>query len=167
MPSSYTLITPGAKRSAKGCNGTVVQAIVPNAPVWLRAWVQHNFRRALLLPSREENVNSLGAAVQHNFRRALLLPSREENVNSLGAAVQHNFKRALLLPSRKENIRSLGTAVQHNFRRALLLPSREENINSLGAAVQHNSSARYYCHLRGRISVAWALRYSITSSARC
>ena len=39
--------------------------------------------RALLLPSRETNINGLGAAVQHNFRHALLVPSREENSNSL------------------------------------------------------------------------------------
>ena len=43
----------------------------------------------LLVPSREENISSLGAAVQHDFRRTLLLPSREENINSLGATVQH------------------------------------------------------------------------------
>ena len=28
-------------------------AISPNAPAWLRAWVQNNFGRGLLLPSRE------------------------------------------------------------------------------------------------------------------
>ena len=67
--------------------GAIDGAIAPNAPAWLRAWVQHNFRRALLLPSREENINSLGAAIRHNFRRTLLLPSREEIINSLGAAV--------------------------------------------------------------------------------
>ena len=66
-----------------------------------------------------------------------------ENINSLGAAVQHNFRRMLLVPPREENISSLGAAVQHNFRRALLLPSRG-----------------------GKISIAWALRYSITSGAR-
>ena len=43
------------------------------------------------MPSREENISSLGAAVQHNFRRTLLVPSREENISSLGAAVQHNL----------------------------------------------------------------------------
>ena len=72
-------------------------------------------RRTLLVPSREENIKSLGAAVQHDFRRALLLPStREENVNSLVAAVQHNFRRTLLVPSREDNINSLGAAVQRN-----------------------------------------------------
>ena len=78
--------------------GEIDGAIPPNAPAWLRAWVQHNFRRTLLVPSRVENISSLGAAVQHNFRRTLLVPSREENISSLGAAVQHNFRRTLLLP---------------------------------------------------------------------
>ena len=123
------------KRDGVAIDGT----IAPNAPAWLRAWVHNNFERALLLPSREENINSLGAAVQHNFRRTLLLPSREENINSLGAAVQHNFRRTLLVPSRDESINSLGVAVQHNSRRTLLVPSREENIK--------------------RISTAWAPRY--------
>ena len=67
---------------------------------------------SMLLPSRKENVNNLGAAVQHNFRRTLLVPSREKNINSLAAAVQHNFWRTLLVPSREENINSLGAAVQ-------------------------------------------------------
>ena len=91
-----------------------------------------------ILPYGEENINCLGAAVlQHNFGRTLLVPSREENIYSTGAAVQHNFRRTLLVPSRDENINSLSAAVQYNFRRTpLLLPSREENINSLGAAVQ-------------------------------
>ena len=62
-----------------------------NAPDWLRAWIQHNFRRTQLLPSREESINSQGTAVQHNFRRTLLVPSREENISSLGAAIQHNL----------------------------------------------------------------------------
>ena len=65
---------------------------------------------ALLLPSREENINNLGAAVQHSFRRTLLVPSREENINSLGAAVQHNFRRTLLVPSREENIKRISIA---------------------------------------------------------
>ena len=86
----------------------------------------------------------MGAAVQHNFRRTLLVPSREENINSLGAAEQYNFRRTLLVPSREENIiNSLGAAVRHNFRRTLLVPSGEDNIKrisiawaSLGAAVQ-------------------------------
>ena len=51
--------------------GAIDGAIAPNAPAWLRAWVQNNLERALLLPSREENINSLGAAVQQNFRRTL------------------------------------------------------------------------------------------------
>ena len=98
----------------------------------------------LLVPSMEENISSLGAAVQHDFRRALLLTSREENINNLRqgpwcAAVQHNFRRTLLVSSR-ENISSLGAAIQHDFRRTLLVPSREENIKrisiAMGAAVQ-------------------------------
>ena len=121
-------------------------------------------RRTLLLPSREKNMNSLGAAVQHNFRRTLLLPSSEENINSLGAAVQHNFRHTLLVPSREQNISSLGATVQHNFRRTLLLPSREENIKSLGAAVQHNFRDTLLLPSREenikRISIAWATRYS-------
>ena len=43
------------------------------------------------MPSREQNINSLGAAVQHNFRRTLLVPSREKIISSLGAAVQQNL----------------------------------------------------------------------------
>ena len=43
--------------------GAIGGAIVPNAPAWLRAWVQNNFGRALLLPSREENISILSAAV--------------------------------------------------------------------------------------------------------
>ena len=70
-----------------GAMGTTDGAIAPNAPAWLRAWVYHNLRRTLLLPSREENISSLGAAVQHNVRRALLLPSRKEKISSLGATV--------------------------------------------------------------------------------
>ena len=54
--------------------GAIAGATAPNAPAWLRAWVQNNFGRAVLLLSREEN-NRLGAAVQHNFRRTLLVPS--------------------------------------------------------------------------------------------
>ena len=68
---------------------------------WCR--VQQSFRRALLLPSREENFDSLDATIQHNFRRTLLVPSREENISSLGAAVQHNFRHTLLVPSGEEN----------------------------------------------------------------
>ena len=83
-------------------------------------------------------IGSQGTAVQHNFRRTLLVPSREENISNLGAAVQHNFRRTQLLPSREKSISSLGTAVQHNFRRTLLVPSREKIISSLGAAVQYN-----------------------------
>ena len=79
--------------------------------VRLRAWVQYNFGRALLLPSRGENINSLGAAVQHNFRRTLLVvPSREKNINSLDVAVEHNFRRTLLVPSREENIKRISIA---------------------------------------------------------
>ena len=37
------------------------------------------------MPPREENIDSLGTAVQHNFRRMLLLPSREEKIRCLGA----------------------------------------------------------------------------------
>ena len=48
--------------------------------------VQHNFRRTLLVPSREENINSLGTPVQHNFRRTLLVPSREENMKRISIA---------------------------------------------------------------------------------
>ena len=82
---------------------------------------------------RRISLTSLGAAVQHNFRRTLLLPSRE-NINSLGAAVQHNFRRTLLVPSKEENISSLGAAVQHNFRRTLLVPSRGKNIKRISIA---------------------------------
>ena len=87
------------QRDGGAIAGAIDGAIAPNALAWLRAWIQNNFGRALLLPSRDENVNSLCAAVQHNFRRTLLVPSREENINSLGAAVQHNFRRTLLVPS--------------------------------------------------------------------
>ena len=47
-------------------------------------------------------IRSLGAAVRHNFRRTLLVPSREENISSLGTAVQHNYRRTLLVTSREE-----------------------------------------------------------------
>ena len=43
--------------------GAIDSAIAPDTPAWLQAWVQNNIGRALLLPSREENINSLGAAV--------------------------------------------------------------------------------------------------------
>ena len=65
------------------------------------------------------------------------------------------------------NINSLGAAVQHNFRRAVLLPSREENINSLALRYNITSGARCWCHLGRKISIACALRYSIASGARC
>ena len=86
------------------------------------------------MPSKEENINSLGAAGQRNFRRTLLVPSREENINSLGAAGQRNFRRTLLVPSREENISSLDAGVQHNFKRTLLVPSKEENIERISIA---------------------------------
>ena len=35
-----------------------------------------------------------------------------------------------------------------------------------GPGYRITSGARYYCHLRRRISIAWALRYRITSGAR-
>ena len=92
----------------------------------------------------------MGAAVQHNFRRTLLVPSREENISSLGAAVQHNFRRTLLVPSREENISSLGAAVQHNFRRTLLVPSRK-NISTWALRYSITSGARNYCHLGRKI----------------
>ena len=60
-----------------------------------------------------------------------------------------------------------GPAVQHTFRRTQLPPFTEENVGGLGAAVQHNFMRTNYRHLGRRISVAWALRYSITSDARC
>ena len=43
--------------------GAIDGTIAPNASAWLRAWVQNNFGHALLLPFREENIKSLGAAV--------------------------------------------------------------------------------------------------------
>ena len=55
-------------------------------------------------------ISSPGAAVQHNFRRKLLVPYREENISSLGAAVQHNFRRTLLVPTREENIKRISIA---------------------------------------------------------
>ena len=144
----------------------VVQLIVqlhPMHPPGDGPWLQINFGRALLLPSRKENVNRLDAVVQHNFRRTLLVPSREENISSLGAAVQPYFRHALRLTSR-ENIKSLGAAVQHNFRRKLLVPSREENISSLGAAVQPYFRRTLLVPSREenikRISIAWAPQYS-------
>ena len=83
----------------------------PSPPPFRRpCWVQNNFRCALLLPSREENISSLAAAVQHNFRRTQLLPFREDNINSLAAAVQHNFRRTLLVPSMEENIKRISIA---------------------------------------------------------
>ena len=108
-----------------------------------------------LLPSREENISSLGAAVQHNFRRTQLPPSTEENISSLRTAVQHNFRRTLLVPSREEYISSLGTAEQHKFRRTLLVLSREENISGLGAAVQHNLVPKYIGCQAKRQRVQW------------
>ena len=68
--------------------GVIDGAMAPNAPTWLRAWVQNNSGRSLLLPYREENINSLGAAVQHKFSRTLLVPSREEKISGPGAAVR-------------------------------------------------------------------------------
>ena len=65
-----------------------------------------------------ENINSLGAAVQLNFRRTLLVPSREENISSLGAAVQHNFRHTLLVPSREENIERILIAWAPRYRQA-------------------------------------------------
>ena len=59
--------------------------------------------------------SSMDAAAQHNFRRTLLVPSREVNISSVGAAAQHNFGRTLLVPSMEENISSLGAAAQHNL----------------------------------------------------
>ena len=58
---------------------------------------------------------ALGTAVHHNFRRTLLVPSREKNISSLGAAVQHNFRRTLLVPSREKNISSLGAALRYSI----------------------------------------------------
>ena len=64
---------------------------------------------------RKVSISNLGSAVQHNFRRTLLVPSREENISSLSTSVQHNFRRTLLVSFREENISSLGAAVQHNL----------------------------------------------------
>ena len=75
---------------------------------------------ALLLSSRGQNVNSLGAAVQYNFRRVLLLPSRERNI-ILGNAVQHNFRRTLLVPSREENIKRISIAWASRYSQAKIL----------------------------------------------
>ena len=58
------------------------------------ATVQHNFRRTPLVPSREENISSLGTAVQHNFRRTLLVPSREENIKRISIAWAPRYSRA-------------------------------------------------------------------------
>ena len=83
MASFYTLSTyigcKAKRQRVQRDGGAIDGEIVPSAPAWLRAWVglQHYFRRTLLVPSREENISTLGAAEQHNFRRALLLPSRE------------------------------------------------------------------------------------------
>ena len=57
--------------------------------------------------------------------------------------------------------------IQHNFGRALLLPSKEKNINAWALRYSITSGARCWCHLGRKISIAWALRYSITSGARC
>ena len=89
-------------------------------------------------------------------------------LNYLGVAVQHNFRRTLLVHlGRRKNISRLDTAVQHNFRRALLLhPGRR---GSIAWALRHSitSGARCYCLLGKRISIVWVMRYSIISSARC
>ena len=88
-----------------------MQLVVQLHPMHLPGYVP-GYRKtlgALLLPSRE-NIRSLGTAVQHNFRRTLLVPSREQNINSLGAAIQHDFRRKLLVPSREENIKRLTIA---------------------------------------------------------
>ena len=133
--------------ATKGATGwwSIDDAIAPNAPAWLRAWVLKNSVRALLLPSREENINTLGAAVQHNFRRTLLVPSREGNISSLGAPVQHNFRRTLLLPYREEI--SIACALLYSITSgaaayAIWGAKYQENINSLGAAVQPCADCR-------------------------
>ena len=126
MASSYTLSIYGAKRSAEGCNGMVVQLLVqlivqlhpihqPSyGPVyritsgacyychlgrkieiaWALRYLKHIFRSTLLVPSREENISSLGAAVQHNFRRTLLVPSREENIKRISIAWTSRYSQA-------------------------------------------------------------------------
>ena len=70
------------------------------------------------------------------------------------------------MPSSEENINSLGTAVQHNFRRTVLGPSSEEFISVAWALRYSITPGARCCHLVRRISVGWALRYSITSGAR-
>ena len=50
------------QRDGGAITGAIDGAIAPNAPAWLRAWVQRNFRRMLLVPSREEKISSLGQA---------------------------------------------------------------------------------------------------------
>ena len=85
------------------------------------------------MPSREENINSLGTAVQHNFRRTLLLPSREENINSLGTAVQHNFRRTLLVSSREENIKRMLIAWAPRYSQA-----RSQAKNPIGCKIIYN-----------------------------
>ena len=38
-----------------------------NAPAWLRAWVQHNFRRTQLPPSTEEKISSLALTLRYSI----------------------------------------------------------------------------------------------------
>ena len=122
MASSYTYSKyMGCKvkpQRVQRDGGAIDRAIAPNVPAWLRVWVQNNFGRALLLPSREQNINSMCAAVQHNFRRTLLVPSREKNISSLGAAVQHNFRRTRLVPSWEENIKRISIALAPRYSQA-------------------------------------------------
>ena len=46
------------------------------------------------LGSRGENINSLSAAVHHNFRRTVMVPSREENIKRISIAWAPRYSQA-------------------------------------------------------------------------
>ena len=74
-------------------------------------------------------IRSLGTAVQHNFRRTLLVPSREDNISSLGVRYSiASGARCWCHLGRRICISSLDAAG------TLLIPSREENIKRISIA---------------------------------
>ena len=53
-PTLPKKLQPWVQRDGGAIAGAIDGAIAPNAPAWLRARVQDNFRLTLLVPSREE-----------------------------------------------------------------------------------------------------------------
>ena len=137
-----------AKRQrVQGDGGAADGVIAFNAPAWLRAWVQNNFR-----------ITS-GARYYCHLERGISTAWALRDSITSGARCWCHLGRGISeVWALRDSITS-GARCWCHLGRGI----------SEAWALRHSitSGARCWCHLGRKISIAWALRYSITSGARC